>query len=49
MAQGTSFVLLRGKVVLFTAYKKIEKDADYLWLRKQCESWVKSAVEKNPQ
>lgn len=47
MAQATSFVLLRGKVILFTAYKKIEGDADYSLLRKQCESWVQSAVEEN--
>jgi len=48
VGQVTSFVLLRGKVVLFTAYKKIEGDADYSWLRKQSESWVQLAVSENP-
>ncbi len=47
VGQVTSFVLLRGKVVMFTAYKKIEGDADYSWLRKQSESWVQLAVSEN--
>jgi hypothetical protein len=48
MGQATSFVLIRGKVVLFTAYKKIEGDGDYSWLRKQSESWTKLAADENP-
>lgn len=49
MAQATSFVLLQGKVVMFTAYSKVESDADYAWLRSQSAAWIQSALLANPK
>lgn len=44
MAQATSWVLLKGKVVLFAAYSHLDSDADYSWLRDQSESWIQAAL-----
>lgn len=44
MAQATSWVLLKGKVVLFAAYSHLDSDADYSWLREQSESWIQAAL-----
>lgn len=44
MAQATSLVLLKGKVVFLVAYSRLDSDADYSWLREQSESWIQAAL-----
>lgn len=47
VSQATSLVLLKGKVVFLAAYARIDNDDDYLWLREQSESWIRSALQSN--
>jgi len=49
VGQATSLVLLNGKVVFLAVYARIDIDDDYLWLREQSESWIKSALQSNPK
>lgn len=44
---ATSFVLLNGKVVMLTAYGKVESDSDLEWLRSQSKLWTQNALKKN--
>ncbi len=45
MAQATSVVLLNGKIVFLAVYTRVDNDADYLWLREQSESWIRTALQ----
>ena len=47
VAQATSTVLLKGKVVFFAAYSTAETEADYEWLRKVSRGWVEAANAAN--
>jgi len=49
VAQATSTILLRGKVVFFAAYSEVRGSTDYEWLRKVSQAWVDSALLANPQ
>lgn len=49
VAQATSTVLLRGKVVLFAAYSEVNSGSDYEWLRTVSRSWVEAAIAANRQ
>jgi hypothetical protein len=49
MAQASSAILLKGKVILFTAYSEVHAGSDYEWLRATSRSWVQDAIAANRQ
>ena len=49
VAQATSTILLKGKVVFFTAYSEVNGGSDYDWLRGVSRVWVESARQANRQ